>query len=270
MPVLKIDPVRLHNNEHYEFINEVIRTITAHTPEAIDIAALFPRLQASYLIEDDSYKIVVKSAYTRTIGEIDVARDGDVTNFKVNIRALQSHFLPAVREAAYRIMVELDAYGNITTKGYDAETADITNIIQALRGKLAADVATTGLGDWVDQIERTNLEFIEAVGGRYEEQSDKNSLVRLRAARLDTDASYRAIVNRINAGIEYNGADRYEAFVADLNARVKHYNNIIAIRKGRNAAEKAKNNTPANPTNPDDTPTTPLTPPADPPPRDEE
>ena len=269
MEIIKIELARLHNNEHYEFINEVIRTITDHTPEAIDIAALFPRLQASFITEDESYKIVVKSAYTRMLNEIDVVRDSNFINFKGTVRTLQNHFQPAVREAAYRIMIELDAYGDITKKGYDAETADITNIIQSLRGKLAADVATTGLGDWVDQIEQINLEFTEAVGGRYEEQSDKNSLVRLRTARLATDADYRAIVNRINAGIVYNGADRYEAFVSDLNARVKHYNNIIAIRKGRAAAEKAKNDTPADPTNPDDTPTTPPHP-TDPPPRDEE
>ena len=77
MTILKIDTTKLHNNEHYEFMNEADRTITAHTPAAIDIAALYPPFRANLTIEDDSYKIVAKSAYTRTIGEIDVARDSD-------------------------------------------------------------------------------------------------------------------------------------------------------------------------------------------------
>ena len=267
MKIEGIQTTQLHNNEHFEFMSEVDRTITAHTPAAIDIAALYPAFKECFETEDESYKLVVKSAITRRLSELDAIRDNDFVNFRAYVKSLQGHYLDTFREAAYRIMVELNAFGNVHREGNDAETADITNIIQSLRGKLAAHVATVNINEWVDQLEQSNLAYVEAAGERYEEQSDKNMAIRLRKARLNTDVAYRAIVNRINAGIEFNGPDRYSAFVFDLNARIKHYNNIIATRKGRNATAKNKEdelNDATNDTN------NPQAPPTNPPPRDNE
>ena len=242
--IFGIDTHKLHNAEHFEFINVVIRVITMFIEGnplgqvARDITMLFNILKASFVIEDDAFKLIMKSSLTRLIGELDIVRDNDITNFTVNVRALQSHFQQAVRDAAYRVMVELKGFGEINRKGYDAETAYITNLVQSLRGKLADDVATLGLTEWVEQIDRSNIAFAEAAFDRSKEQTEKNSLARMRDARLTTDSNYRPIVNRINAAIEYNGPQEYEAFVAEINTQIKHYNDIIARRKGVNAAKK--------------------------------
>ena len=237
----------LQNAEHLEFNIGVKRDIDQHIAGnplgqfARDIEPLFTVYKKSINGEDDAYKLIAKSAVTRLLGQLDVVRDGDWSGISGNINLLVKHFNKEIADAAYRVKVEFDGFGNIARKSYDAETTDITNVIQSLRGKLAADVAILGLTEWVDRLEASNLAFIEAAEERYEEKVDKNALGQMRTARLATDGDYRSIVERINAGIIYNGPQQYEAFVNDINVRIKHYNDIIARRKGVNAAKKDKN-----------------------------
>ena len=222
MQIQKIDTTKLHNSEHYAFIVEVDGIINRYTPTAVDIEALYPAFAACVQTEDASYNIVAKSAITREVEEADRLRDIAWTGFRTHVKSLQTHFREAMRNAAYRILVEIDAYGYVRNAGYDAETADLTNMLQALTGKLANDVATTGVGEWVTELDSLNRAFIELAGKRYDEQAGKDSFVRLRKARRDTDIAYHAIVKRVSAGIEFSGADKYAPFAADLNVRVSH------------------------------------------------
>ena len=250
--ILGIDTNKLQNAEHFEFMDEFIRIIVLFITGAPlgqiarDIEALFNAFKQTFAIEDDAYKLILKSAITRQLSQLDGVRDSDWTNLIGNVNLLLKHFNTAIADAAYRVKIEFDGFGNIAQKGYNSETADIVNIIQSLRGKLAADVATLGLAEWVDRLEQSNLDFMAAFSERGDEQTDKNTLGRMRDARLATDGDYRAIVNRINAGIEYNGPQEYEAFVGRLNTHIKYYNDTIAQRRGRAAAKKEKEEAEAN------------------------
>ena len=264
---MKVESIKLsalQNAEHFELMDEFIRivvTFLTNSPLGLlarDIEALFNAFKQTFAIEDDAYKLILKSAITRQLSQLDGVRDSDWTNLTGNVNLLLKHFNTAIADAAYRVKIEFDGFGKIAQKGYNAETADIVNIIQSLRGKLAADVATLGLAEWVDRLEQSNLDFMTAFSERGDEQTDKNALGRMRDARLATDGDYRAIVNRINAGIEYNGPQEYEAFVGRLNTHIKYYNDTIAQRRGRAAAEKKrKEEEAANNNNNNNTPTPP-------------
>ena len=246
MFIIKIELPRLQNAEHFKFIDGVIGIITTFVegnPLGLltrDIVMLFNALKASFVIEDTAYKLILKSAITRTLSQLDGVRDSDWSNLTGNVNLLLKHFNKAIADAAYRVKIELDGFGKVAQRSYNAESADIINVIQSLRGKLAADITTLGLTEWVDRLDASNNAFMAAFEERGDEKTDKNALGQMRTARLTTDANYRAVVNRVNAGIEYNGPQEYEAFVARLNTHIKYYNDAIAHRKGVNAAKKDK------------------------------
>ncbi|GKT34449.1 hypothetical protein ADUPG1_002818, partial [Aduncisulcus paluster] len=69
---------------------------------------------------------------------------------------------------------------------------------------------------------------------RYSEDAEKPQY-NMKTARLETDKTYRAITERIDALIIVNGDDAYAGFVNELNLRVEKYNRILSQREGRNA-----------------------------------
>ena len=229
----------LRNDEHLGFHYDAKRIVEKHTPEAVDIT---PNMATAYYVavedQDRSYKIVQKSSYTEQIAEADAVCDSDITGILKVLRAAQSDFDPEVVKAAKRVKISMDAFGDIRVKGYTAEMTDITNLMQMFRGDLSADVTLLGLDRWVDKLEADHATFSQLFNERQDEQTEKDSLNRLRTCRKTTDAAYQAIKNRINAGIEFNGEDKYRAFVGDLNTSIDYYNNVMAQRKGRNAAKK--------------------------------
>ncbi|MDR2885305.1 MAG: hypothetical protein LBU95_00795, partial [Rikenellaceae bacterium] len=62
----------------------------------------------------------------------------------------------------------------------------------------------------------------------------------LREARLEVDAAYYAVVDRVGALSVVEGGAVYEGFIARVNAVVERAAGILAARRGRAAAEKAR------------------------------
>jgi hypothetical protein len=229
----------LQNAEHFGFMNEVDELVQVHTPEALDVEKEYPEFKKSFTTEDDSFKIVRKSAVTKDVSGADVKRDVVFSGFRTQVKGLRNHFDDSVSSAAYRVTVLIDTYGNLSRETLDKETADIINLLQELKGKYSADIQLLGLTGWVNELEIRNQEFVALMTQRFTEESEKSAFTALRIARIDVDAKYRAMTGRINAGIIFNGPEKYAAFVNDINVRIARYNNTIAQRKGRAKANKA-------------------------------
>ena len=73
--------------------------------------------------------------------------------------------------------------------------------------------------------------IVELVKSRNQED-DLKPAINMKTARVETDNTYNAIVNRINAFITIDGDAKYAAFVTKLNNRIDQYNTAIAQRKG--------------------------------------
>jgi len=230
----------LQNAEHYNCMNEVDELVQVYTPGVLDVEKEYAEFKKSFATEDDSFKIVRKSAVTKDISEADAHRDVVFSGFRTQVKGQKNHFDGLVAAAAYRVTVLLDSYGNLALETLDKETADIINLVQELKGKYSADIQLLGLTEWVNELEIRNQEFSTLMSQRFSEASEKATLVSLRIARGDTDVKCRAIVGRINAGIIFNGPEKYEAFVRDINVRFERYNNAIAQRKGRAKAKANK------------------------------
>ena len=108
-------------------------------------------------------------------------------------------------------------------------------MIGDLRTKVAAEIVTLAIVDWIDELERQNNVYIALQATRNSEEANRTEL-RMKQVRVDVDAAYNKIVKRINALIVVNGEAPYAEFVKELNARIGRAQDSIAISR----ASKAK------------------------------
>ena len=137
-----------------------------------------------------------------------------------------------MREAAKRVKVIFDTYGNLVPKPDDEESGLISSLIEDLRIKVPADIATIQLIDWIAELERLNNAFIALEATRNSEEAKKSEL-RMKNVRVVVDAAYNKIVKRINALIIVTGEAPYAEFVKELNARIGRAQDSIALSKGQ-------------------------------------
>jgi hypothetical protein len=227
----------LRNEEWFQFYTEFKTLVEQYTPEALNIDELFAVFLTLYVDADDALEIIRKSAATELLAEADTTRDVIFRGFAEAVKSALHHFDAAKREAAGRLQITFDHYGNIARKSYNEETASIYNFIQEMNGKHASDIAVVGLGDWVAQLDADNKTFENILKTRYTEEAGKTDL-RMKEVRRETDRNYRDILDRIDASILLNGEAPYASFVKELNIRVERYSDIIAQRKGRSKKEK--------------------------------
>ena len=229
----------LRNEEWFQLNTEFKTLVEQYNPATLGIEVLFNKFLPLYANADEALEVIRKSATTEQIAEADNVRDVVFRGFADSVKSAQNHFDSAKRDAAKRIKIVLDKYGNIARKSYDEETASIYNLLQEMNGTYANDIATLGLGDWVSQLEADNKAFDALMQTRYGETSSRTEL-RMVNVRTETDRCYRDTLDRLDALMLINGDEQYAPFVKDLNTRIDRFSNIIAQRKGRSAAKKEK------------------------------
>ena len=107
-------------------------------------------------------------------------------------------------------------------------------MVADLRTKLAAEIVTLAIVDWIDELERQNNVFIVLEATRNSEDAKKSDL-RMKQVRVVVDAAYSKIVKRINALIIVNGEAPYTEFVRELNVRIGRAQDSMALIKAQTA-----------------------------------
>jgi L-lactate utilization protein LutC len=235
----------LTNSEHFEFISEVIELIKKFGAAALNIIAEFAVLQDLFAKEDICMKIIPKSEYTEMIKEADKARDLSFYGIVQYVKSYLNYFVLPKARAAERIHIMINSYGDVAKKAYDAESADLDNILQELNGKYKDDVVLLGFSDRVDKLEGDNKLFKTLVENRYEEWNTRPDFTP-KEIRPQVNEAYHTITNRITALILVEEKpETYLSFVHELNKHIEHYNVIIKLRKANNKT-KQKNLAKAN------------------------
>ena len=232
MEIQKFDLHSQRNAAHYQFQTDFNSLVIKYSPQALGIFEDYTAYQP--LLQDEGVALVAitKSATTEEIETGDKNRDFTFRGTADKVTNSLNHFDPQVREAAKRVKVIFDAYGNLAPKRDDEESGLITSLIEDLRTKVPADIATIQLIDWVAELERLNNAFIALQATRNSEEAKKSEL-RMKNVRVVVDAAYNKIVKRINALIIVNGEAPYAEFVKELNVRIGRAQDSIALSKGK-------------------------------------
>jgi len=232
-----IKVTNMRNAEHVQFNAEHIALLDECDPQPLNIKALYDEYVARYNDEDEAYKKIEKSDFTHRIWEADHERDNVFGGLVLANKSNAKHFVQEIRDAAIRIQLPLDSFGNVSKEALNEQTADIVNLLQDLRGTYAADVQTTGIQIWVDELERTNNAVVALVKERDDEAVEKTTMP-MKKARAAVDAAYHAVCNRVNALVEVEGPDNYATYIAKLNTIIHRYMQTIKVREGRNAKKR--------------------------------
>jgi hypothetical protein len=223
MKIQKLDTHSLRNDAHFQFHTEFRDLVVQHNPLTLKIKPQFDSYLPLYNRVDDALKKIVKSEFTAKIHEADKARDEIYLGMAETVTATLRHFNPNVRQAAERLKILFDTYGNVVNKPLNEETSAIYNILQELKGKYTADVESVGLTLWVAELETRNGTFEGLVKERFDETAARTTDIVMKQARAQLDEVYRVIVERINALAVVEGVAAYETFIKTLNAVIAKY-----------------------------------------------
>jgi hypothetical protein len=239
MKIARINLSSLRNEEHFQFQTEFKNEINLFGAKNLNIETAFATYLPLYEQEEKALQLIRKSAATDQLIEVDKERDDIYRGLADAIKSALKHFDPNKRAAASRLKVLFDQYGNVARKPYDEETAAINKIMVEAKGAYAADITTLAISDWFTMLETKNNAFDTIMKSRYSEEAGKTEL-RMNQVRLEVDAAYREIMDRIDALILINGTRGYENFTREHNARVEKFSNTLAQRVGRKAKNSDK------------------------------
>ena len=231
MFIKKIHLLELQNEEHVRFNTYVNDYITEAGATELNIEKQSADHKLKLAVEKSVLDLVKKNSYTERVYAADEARDKPIRGFFKLVKGLLHHFNPAVAQAAYNINLINEKFSDVTYLTNEKQTSAEESYIAALKGAMA-DITTLNLTDWLTEIETTESAFVELVKSRNNED-DLKPAINMKAARVETDAAYNAIVDRINAFITIEGNAKNAGFVTKLNNRINQYSTAIAQRKGR-------------------------------------
>lgn len=241
---LKFTLARLLNVEHFQFLTEfrdLLHKFTLLTSKTNKLFVIFNDL---YLKEDECLVVLQKSSYTEPLAEADRRRDNTFRGLVSMINATLRHFDTDTVEAAKRLKILLDTYGDLAAKSNDAETSGISNLIQDLEDKYTNDIQTTKVSDWIAELKANNKAFEILIKNRDQESAAKPE-AKMKEIRVKIDEAYRNLTQAIES-LEMLSEDEsdtvmYNDFITQFNVVVQRYKNRIAQREGMRAA---KNNSP--------------------------
>lgn len=226
---------RLHNKEHYQFMSDFSKMITATTPETLGVVNQFPAFTTVLSKEGVAIGVEDGSSLSKKVSLLDIRRDN--TWSAINFRIKSTLTSPIDEEVESAVLLErlMNQHGNVRELPYNEETAAVQSLVKDLQGETyAPHVAQTGLTGWVEALKTQNEEFVTTFDLRNSEMAGRPN-GNVKSVRQQLDPLYDKIVDRINAAITLEiAADGVETFVSELNEKIRYYQNTLAIRNGRN------------------------------------
>jgi hypothetical protein len=222
----------LRNETHVEYNETFDSILINHNPQTLGVKPLYDAYKPLLDTEVAALDIIRKSGYTSEIDEQDSRRDSIFRGFTDAVKSALNHFNAAKKEAAHKIAIVLEHYGNIAAKTLDQETAAIDDLLRELNDNHSQDILLLALADWLSQLNIENETFKTLMMARYSETAQRPT-TRMKQARTDVDKAFRAILNQIEALALVNGATAYTAFINELNAVSERYKNQLAQHAGR-------------------------------------
>lgn len=246
MTIKNVHLNHLRNDEHFQFIQFVLTLTKEVGADKLKVAAQYSALAALHAQEDEALKKITKSAHTAEINAADRERDTLFRGMTDAVKSARGHFLAEMREAAERIMIVLDTYGNLAAKSHIEETAAVYNLCSDLQTKYQTDATRLALMGWIAELQRLNSTVETLLGSRADEGAIRSSLV-LKEVRAKVNEAYRAFTTLLQAQATVASADgnaatitMYNSFINRLNERIDIVNNVLAQRRGIAAAAERR------------------------------
>ena len=229
----------LRNNEYFNLIFDLktlLPGVIPSNPKTDEVLAGFEEL---YTELDTVSNVDPGSILTEKVQAADTDRGNTWKAMDLMIDAHLYSPIPKEVESAKVLRRVFDVYGDFRRKTYVAESGDAKNLIQDLeKQKNEEHVQRVKLSRWVP-IYKTQQSTFEALQNERDVESGYKSSGNVKAVRIKMDPMYREIINLVNSFINIGMASpEMENFVIVMNQKIKRYNDLLAIRQGRNEKEE--------------------------------
>jgi hypothetical protein len=236
MKILSLNFYKLRNEEWFQLFTEFRDLVLKYNSDAINIAELWATFLILYADADTALEIIRKSADTVLMIEADRVRDNTFRGFADAVKSARNHFDPVKRDAADKLTVIFEHFGNLARKAPNEETAGIHNFLQELDNGtpgMVLPVDILGLRDWAIRLAEDNAAYEALVKNRNTEVAQRSKL-RIKEVRRELQETYYKMTARIEATMTLNGdVPPFTDFVNEWNAFLKRYADVLAQRQGK-------------------------------------
>ena len=267
----------LKQDENFGFHNFALAELTKCNDSKIK--ELVNDYKVKYNVFDETMKVGGgENVLSYDVTRLDQIRDDTYRGLKRQNDVGLNDFDPVIAEIARQVDIILRRNGDPCNLPYLAENSAVTNLIQDLEefdnqqveerpGELSNPASSpldgvsldnvtnrlqmAGLDRWVERLKEANEKFITFFTNRNNQQATIIAGA-TKAARLETDAAYRAAVKRLNALAEVNGDTDYLEIINNLNNLIDRQKAILAARKTLNAKKAAQKEEGGGSSKPDD------------------
>jgi hypothetical protein len=211
------------NEAHYEFMIR-LRNLLLKYPDLV--AKLDISYEAFTALLDLEARLVDplrKSDLTKPVREADRRVDRCITGIHNVVNAGLRHYQPETVAAAQSLHNRLQAFGPISKKSYEEETAAVNLLIAELSGEYAGKVEILQLGGWVEELAQAELTFETLLNRRSSERAQKPQ-EHLRDVRHDMDIACHRIIDFVNASATVDTEGLYTELIALLNVEILYFN----------------------------------------------
>jgi hypothetical protein len=238
---------RCTKRQHAWLMSAFDQTLEKHPTVKIEIANHYQPFSSALAVEKAALEYESGSLTTAKMDNEDEEREDFISGFTHLLENGLRHFDPLKREAAEYLHRIVKKYGSFTRKHNKDETVDIRSMCNELLSAEAAPyLAALAEGpEWVSRIQASNEKYATLYIVRNAETGNKAVQISSLQAREITSNNYKAIVRRINALTEINGAENYQVFIGEINNLIADLKKTIdadnAIRrrqKGKNASDE--------------------------------
>jgi hypothetical protein len=221
---------RLRNSLHFEFMSSILVLLQTIGASISLITGLVHKFATLVGDEDIALDQLRRFDTTDEIHEQDDRRDNAFYQLCNYVRAGFKHFDENRREAAGRLHDILKDYKETPKLPLAEESAKLHNLLQKLE-TVRGDIDILGLGEWIYEMKDANDKVRSLMANRESETANK-SQHKVKTVRAAVDEAYYEILTCLEAVTIVENPDVGKQLVAEINARIDEYNNVLAREKG--------------------------------------
>lgn len=235
MKKYEINFSRLINTELYQFLSLMLKAAKDADPVVSKIKPEYDIMDAVLVRMLAAINREKASELTKEIEKLDARRDTAISGFVAWVKVYSKYPKLVKREPAVILNNYLSNHGTgIATLNLQAETAVLTKIVDDCKTQqnLITALATLDGKDWIDEIEETNLAFINTYAKRSEELGEEGNKESFYDVRKEALPAYYALVDMIISRYKTAAADKLDITllqkcVDQIDATITQYRQLI-------------------------------------------
>ena len=234
-----IDPIRMQNGAHFQFIKNISDRIAAETALLANnkVKKAADMLVDALKEEDRCLALSRKSIVTDDIKELDIERDSLFIGYKSAVRSFLKTSSTEMRKAATELYQSIKDYTIDPRMQLERETGLITNLIDDAEKKFAVQVNLLGLHLMLNTLKEANQKVEKLITDRTDAKS-LETIGALRTARRNSDAAYLYLVKTINAVSILELVPDTVPLIDFMNEVVKRYKEQVLTSRKKKSDDK--------------------------------